>query len=165
MFTWAEKADSSKSMLGTLFIGAAVEAVDRALGSALVEGAIAVVGAPRLTRALSDRGRSVVAIGDYRRAVRRTRVTGACASALALPFGDGALAAVVGAGAGTTTAWPELLREWSRAVAEGGVAVMVDRAAGPELSRRAMCGGMMDLEQRAAGRTIVTSGLVARNPG
>lgn len=150
-------------MVAGLFIGATANAVERALVD--TRGAIAVIGSARLARALAERGRRVVAIEDAPRALRRKRVDGAYATAAALPVRNGALAAVVGVGAGSVPAWAELLREWSRVVEEGGAVVMVDRGARPELSRRALCGGLMDIEQRAAGRTIVTRGLVAKIPG
>ena len=150
-------------MVAGLFIGATADAVDRALAG--TRGTVAVVGLPRLARALAERGRRVVAIADAPRALRRKRVDGAYASGAALPMQDSALAAVVGVGAGSVPAWAELLREWSRVVEEGGAVVMVDRGARPELSRRALCGGLMDLEQRVAGRTVITRGLVAKIPG
>lgn len=53
-----------------------------------------------------------------------------------------------------------MLAEWSRAVADGGLVVLVDRAPSIELSRRALCGGLAELQQRPAGRMTVTSGIV-----
>ena len=52
------------------------------------------------------------------------------------------------------------LRDWSRVTRDGGVLVFVDRGQAPEASRRALCGGLTEIQQRHAGRTIVTSGLV-----
>jgi hypothetical protein len=150
-------------MIGSLFIGATADAVESALAG--VEGEVAVLASPRLARALDERGRAVIAVTPELRSLRRARVRGVYAGAGALPFADASLGAVVGLGAGTSDDWPELVREWSRAVVEGGAVVLVDRGSRPELSRRALCGGLMDLEQRAAGRTGVTSGLVAKIPG
>jgi len=150
-------------MIGELFIRTTVEAVERALAG--TSGQIAVVGPVRLAGALTKRGHSAIALVADPRSLRRKHLDGACAGAAALPVGDGAFGAIVGAGAGSSTEWLELLLEWTRVVVEGGAVVMVDRGARPELSRRALCGGLMDIEQRTAGRTVVTSGLVAKIPG
>jgi hypothetical protein len=40
------------------------------------------------------------------------------------------------------------------------VLVLVDRGRAAEASRRALCAGLTELEQRHAGRLVVTSGLV-----
>jgi len=45
-------------------------------------------------------------------------------------------------------------------VRDGGAIVLVDRGRAPDASRRALCGGLTELEQRRAGRVVVTSGLV-----
>jgi hypothetical protein len=39
--------------------------------------------------------------------------------------------------------------------------VMIDRGHAPEASRRALCAGLSELEQRHVGRVVVTSGLVS----
>ena len=39
--------------------------------------------------------------------------------------------------------------------------VFVDRSKAPEASRRALCAGLSEIEQRHAGRAIVTSGVVS----
>jgi hypothetical protein len=40
------------------------------------------------------------------------------------------------------------------------VIAFVDRGHAPEASRRALCAGLSELEQRHAGRNVITSGLV-----
>jgi len=150
-------------VLSSLFIGPTAALVDDVL--AAVVGTVAVIGAPKLARALSERGRSVIAVADVPRSLKRLRGAGISAAAQSLPVGDGALAAAVGVGAGALDQWEELVREWSRAVVEGGCVVMIDRGPAAELSRRALCAGLMDIRQRSAGRVIATSGWVAKLPG
>ena len=131
-------------MLGSLFIGPTATLVDAALtqvDGARADGTVAVVGPPRLARALSERGRSVVAVSAQPRSLKRLRESGVYAAPGSLPVADGTLAAVVGVGAGSTDHWEELVREWSRAVADGGCVVLVDRGSPSELTRRALCGG------------------------
>ena len=72
----------------------------------------------------------------------------------------GAVAAVIGADLATSEAWAAQLQAWSRIVRDGGVVVLVDRGHAAEASRRALCAGLTEIEQRQDGRTVVTSGLV-----
>ncbi len=147
-------------MLDGLFLGPAVDAVAEALRSAPA-GTIAVVDQPDLARKLAERHLPVIAIdGDKRPLKKRKAPAAARARGDVLPVGDRALGALVGWGAGTRADWGEVLVEWSRAVKDGGVIVMVDRAPSTELSRRALCGGLAELQQRPAGRLVVTSGMV-----
>ncbi|HEY5951873.1 MAG TPA: hypothetical protein VIV40_40535, partial [Kofleriaceae bacterium] len=73
---------------------------------------------------------------------------------------DRSLAAVIGVDVATDDGWETTLREWSRVVRDGGAIVIVDRGHAPEASRRALCSGLTEIEQRHAGRVVVTSGLV-----
>jgi len=57
--------------------------------------------------------------------------------------------------------WEEALRGWSRVVRDGGAIVFVDRGHAHEASRRALCGGLTEIEQRRAGRAVITSGVVS----
>ena len=50
---------------------------------------------------------------------------------------------------------------WARLVRDGGVLVLVDRGAPAVASRRALAAGVTDLEQRSAGRMVITSGVVS----
>ena len=150
------------SVLDRFLIGPAVEAVVEALRAAPT-GPIAVVGQPRLARKLGERGVSVLAVGEPSdgRALRKLKaVPPAQAREDALPLGDRSLAALIGWGSGARADWAEVLAEWSRAIADGGLLVMVDRGAPTELSRRALCAGLAELQQRPAGRLVVTSGIV-----
>ena len=45
-------------------------------------------------------------------------------------------------------------------VRDGGAIVFVDRGHAPEASRRALSAGLCEIEQRHAGRVVVTSGIV-----
>lgn len=177
-------------MLSGLFRGAVAEIVDEALATALggeasraAGGAlprVAVVGDVALGRALqairkkpapgaraAEGGRVpfelVIVAEPGARAARKLEgvVTGAPAQ---LPVGDGELAAVVGVGALApehATTVHRLLGEWVRAVRDGGAVVLVDRAARTLATRRALCAGLTEIEQRSSGRAIVTSGLVS----
>jgi hypothetical protein len=132
-------------MLSLLFVTQTVEAIDEALRSAGVgagKGRVAVIGPPRVKRALAGRGHEVVS----------------------LPAEEGSLAGVVGFGAGARADWEALLADWIRGLGDGGALVLVDRAKATELSRRALCGGLAEIQQRRSGRTWVTSGLVTRVP-
>lgn len=132
-------------MLSRLFVTQTVEAIDEALRSAGVgvgKGRVAVIGPPRVRRALAGRGHDVVS----------------------MPADDGSLAGVVGFGAGAREDWAALLADWSRGLGDGGALVLVDRAPAAEVSRRALCGGLAEIQQRRTGRTWVTSGLVTRIP-
>ena len=151
-------------MLDGWFLGPAIDAVAETLRAA-PPGPVAVIGQPRLARGLAERGRTVLLVDAERRAERavrklRDRVSTIQARPEALPIADGALAALVGWGAGTRGDWEDVLAEWSRALADGGLLVMLDRAPATELSRRALCSGLAELQQREAGRMTVTSGIV-----
>jgi hypothetical protein len=145
-------------MLDGLFLGAAIDAVAEALGDA--SGPIAVIGQPRLGRALAERGLEVIVVDDEVKPLRKLKSAKLVARGDALPVADHALGALVGWGVGARADWAVVLAEWSRAVADGGVVVMVDRASSTELSRRALCSGLCELQQRPAGRLVVTSGIV-----
>ena len=150
-------------MLSTLFIAQLVRAVAEALAAAgAPAGAVGVIDQARLARALGERGHPVLLVGTRPRSLRRARGRRVYGARAALPVRDAALAALVGLGAGDETAWEDELGEWSRAVADGGALVVVDRCPPGEASRRALCAGLVDIEQRAAGRLVVTSGRVAR---
>lgn len=116
-----------------LFVTPVVTAIVEALDAANATGKVAVVDNTKLAHALAEK-REVVAVGKHEMA----------------SLADKSLAAVIG---GDVTAC-------TRAVREGGVIVLVDRGNAPEASRRALCAGLMDIEQRHAGRVVVTSGRV-----
>jgi hypothetical protein len=105
---------------------------------AALDGAapVLVVGAPGLARVLARRGVRAFAVH----------------AAADVPARDGALGGLVLVRA------PDAPDEWRRALRPGGAVVVV--AAGPEaeLARRALCAGLVDPEQRRAGRLVVTSG-------
>jgi hypothetical protein len=148
-------------MLSNLFVTQTLSAVEEALASAGVSGAIVVVGQPRLARGLAEYRQPVVSIADRVKLLRKVPRP-VCAGAARVPVADGAVAAVVGVGAGERDDWVPLLAEWSRTVRDGGALVLVDRQVPSEVGRRALCGGLSEIQQRQAGRTVVTSGLVTR---
>lgn len=141
-------------MLDGLWIASAAPAIDAALDSMGSEGPIAVLGHPRLARALSALDRAVTLVG----AGGKKAIAGAREALPRAPE----FAAIVGVGIGEDPVWSATLAGWAAATVDGGGLVMVDRGPAVELSRRALCAGLTALEQRVAGRWIVTSGLVSR---
>jgi hypothetical protein len=150
-------------VLGSLFIAHLVDAVSAALAPMDRADPIAVIGPPRLARALVDRGHKVIFVAAKLKSLRRVEGARLYGAASALPIADGAVAATVTVAADPgDDDWAEALREWCRVVSDGGLLVMVERAARVELSRRALCAGLADVQQREAGRNIVTSGVVVK---
>ncbi|MEO8701080.1 MAG: hypothetical protein ABI867_13610 [Kofleriaceae bacterium] len=142
-------------MLDGLFVTPAVTAIVDALGTPNAEGTIAVVGNARLANALRAT-RTVIPVGLSARAAKK--LAGAVPDTSAIE--PGTLAAVIGVDVASDEAWETTLRAWSRIVRDGGAVVLVDRGRAPEASRRALCAGLTELEQRHAGRAVITSGLV-----
>ena len=145
-------------MLDGLFVTPAVTAIAEALASAAVPadaGPIAVVGDARIAAALAQ-ARDVIPIGLPPRAAKKLPRHLPDTSSL----DAGSLHALVGAGIADDDAWIETLRAWVRVVRDGGAIVFVDRGHAQEASRRALCAGLAELEQRRAGRAVITSGLV-----
>lgn len=146
-------------MLDALFITPAATAVAEALAASSSRGTLAVIGNAKLAAALaaSRKGDEVVPIGMTARAAKK--LTNALADLSGI--GDRSLAGVVGIDIAVDDGWEITLREWTRVVRDGGTLVFVDRGHAPEASRRALCAGLTEIQQRHVGRTIVTSGLVA----
>lgn len=139
-------------MLDGLFVTPAVTAIGEALASAHATGTIAVVGHAKIAAALATANREVLSVGLPPRAAKKLPSALADLSSVA----DASLAAVIGVDVPSAAT----LAEWSRVVRDGGVLVLVDRGNAPEASKRALCAGLTELEQRHAGRVVVTSGLV-----
>ena len=123
----------------SLFTGHAADEVRAALDRAGVSGRVAVIDNDRLARRLGAGGREVV------------QVDGGA-------LGEGGFGAVVAGGLARAEDWLEKIAAWCCAVAPGGLVVLGDRGQATELSRRALCGGLTAVEQRAAGRVLVTAG-------
>jgi hypothetical protein len=147
-------------MLGDLFVTSAVSAISEALSSANAKGTLAVIGNAKLASALAavrkGAGGEVLPIGLSARAAKK--LTNALADLSSLDARS--LGAVIGMDLATDDGWELTLRDWTRVVADGGTLVFVDRGHAAEASRRALCGGLTEIQQRHVGRTIVTSGLV-----
>jgi hypothetical protein len=139
-----------------LFVTPTVTAIGEALASARIEGRLAVIGNAKLATALAGARHDVVPIGLSERAARR--VTNALADLSSL--GERSLGAVVGADLAIDDGWQLVLRDWIRVVRDGGAIIFLDRGHAPEASRRALCAGLCEIEQRQVGRTVITSGLV-----
>ena len=139
-----------------LFVSGAASAVREALTAAAVTGPVAVVGAPKIARLLRDAGLNTVAVGDRSRPLRKLSGAAARARADALPLATGAAGAAVLAEPVEDTT----LRESTRIVRPDGLVALVSRADTVELTTRALCGGLMEIEQRQAGRIAVISGRV-----
>jgi hypothetical protein len=146
-------------MLDRLFVAPAIKTIDEALGSARVEpGArLAVVGNAKLAGALRKRG-DVVPVGLSARAAKK--LPHALTDLRTIE--DATLAAVVGVDVTSVDDWQPTLREWARVTRDGGAIVLVDHGVrhSAEASRRALCAGLTELEQRRVGRLVITSGLV-----
>jgi hypothetical protein len=143
-------------VLDGLFVTPAVTAIAEALASTRADGKLAVVGNAKIATALTEAKRDVVPIAMSARAAKK--LTNALADLSST--GDRSLAAVIGVDIASDDGWELTLREWSRVVRDGGAIVFVDRGHAPEASRRALCSGLSEIEQRHAGRVVVTSGLV-----
>ncbi len=59
-------------------------------------------------------------------------------------------------------AWEATLRAWCRLVRDGGLVVLVDRGHAVDRDATRAVRGLTELEQRHAGRAVVTSGLVTQ---
>jgi hypothetical protein len=143
-------------VLDGLFVAPAVTAIAEALASAkATEGALVVVGNAKLATALKET-REVIAVAMSPRAQKKLGTTLADTGTIA----TGSAAAVIGVDVIDDTEWATTLREWSRVVRDGGAIVIVDKGSADEASRRALCAGLTEIEQRHAGRSVITSGLV-----
>ena len=146
-------------MLDGLFVGPAVQAVAEALVSSHTDAAqdiVTVVGHAKLAQALAKK-QTVLAVGLTERAAKK--FPGALADLASVATGS--IAAVIGVDVASDDDWEAALREWTRVVRDGGAIIFVDRGHAPEASRRALCSGLTELEQRRSGRLVVTSGLVS----
>jgi hypothetical protein len=147
---------SRAPVLDGLFVTPAVTAIAEALASTRADGKLAVIGNAKLATALTEAKRDVVPIAMSARAAKK--LTNALADLSSIE--DRSLGAVIGVDIATDDAWETTLREWTRVVRDGGTLVFVDRGHAPEASRRALCVGLSEIEQRHAGRVVVTSGLI-----
>jgi hypothetical protein len=143
-------------VLDGLFVTPAVTAITEALAALHAEGAIAVVGNAKLAVALGA-AREVIPVGLSPRGAKKLR--GKARELVALE--PASLAGVVGVDLATDAHWEDALRGWSRVVRDGGAIVIVDRGHAFEASRRALCGGLTEIEQRRVGRSVITSGVVS----
>jgi hypothetical protein len=153
-------------VLAGLFVTPAVTAIKDALTSAKIEGSLAVVGNAKLATAIGaavSRGASpvgsidVIPVGLSARAAKKLPRAIADLSSVE----NGSLAALIGVEIAADENWQATLRDWARVVRDGGVIIIVDRGHPHEASRRALCGGLSEIEQRHAGRAVITSGLVS----
>ncbi len=143
-------------MLDGLFVTPSVTAIAEALASAHADGKLAVVGNAKLATALAGADREITAVALSPHAAKKVTTALADLSAIA----DRSLDAVIGVDVAVDDGWELTLRDWQRVVRDGGAIVLVDRGRAPEASRRALCAGLTELEQRHVGRVVVTSGLV-----
>src|SRR5258705_13958464 len=143
-------------MLGGLFIASTVSAVRAALASAGTDATakVVVVGDVKLGKALRAEGLAAIVVAAKPPRGVPDAITGTPSR---IPLADGGAAALVGVGTVTDRA---ALTEWCRVVRDGGAVILVDRGAPESATRAALCAGLTEIEQRAAGRLTVTSGLV-----
>lgn len=142
-------------MLDGLFVTPAVTAINDALASAKADGVIIVVGHAKLAQALKEK-REVIAVGMSARSAKKLGATAPDTTGL----DAGSAVAVIGVDVVDDEAWVATLREWTRVLRDGGAIVIVDKRQPDEASRRALCAGLTEIEQRHAGSRIITSGLV-----
>src|SRR5262249_13642921 len=126
-FTWKKKARLVREALRS----AGVDAAAAGVGDA-VAVAIAVVDRPALARLLAD---GHAAPGATVAAVARADVRAGAA-----------LGAIVGEPKSDAE-----LDAWAAAVRPGGVVAVVGRGPREDASRRVLCAGLVDIEQRVAG--------------
>lgn len=145
-------------MLGGLFIASTVSAVRAALASAgtAATATVIVVGDAKLGKALRAEGVAATVVSAKPPRGMTDAITGTPAS---IPVPDGSAAALVGVSASGASDHAALA-EWCRIVRDGGAVILVDRGAPEAATRAALCAGLTEIEQRAAGRITVTSGLV-----
>ena len=143
-------------MLDGLFVTPAVTAITEALRSAKATGTLAVVGNAKLATALGA-DHDVVPVGLSARAAKKLPRTLADLSSVE----PASLAAVIGVDVSTAADWQATLHAWARVVRDGGALILVDRGRPHDASRRALCAGLTEIEQRQAGRAVITSGLVS----
>jgi hypothetical protein len=145
-------------MLDGLFVAPAVAAITEALGT--VDGTIAVIGDAKLAQALAAK-HTVIAVAMSARAAKKLpKPLAATAVDSVAAIDPASLAAVIGVDITDDETWSDTLRTWTRATRDNGIVVLVDKGHAAEASRRALCAGLTELEQRHAGRAVVTSGLV-----
>ncbi len=144
------------AVLDGLFLTPAVTAITEALTSANATGTLVVVGNAKLATALKQRY-EVIPVGLSPRAAKKLGAALADTSTL----DAGSCAAVIAVDLATEATGEATLREWSRVVCDGGTIVLVDRGHPVQASRLALCAGLSEIEQRHAGRVVVTSGLVS----
>jgi hypothetical protein len=121
------------------------------------DGPVAVVGAPGLAKLLREQGRNVLAVAPTDRSLKPFRGGALRAQREALPVLDGALTALVALDDATDPA----VVEWSRSVRDAGIVILLGDEAEAS-SRRALCAGLVDIEQRSSGRFVLTSGRVKK---
>jgi hypothetical protein len=143
-------------VLDGLFVTPAVTAISEALRSAKAAGTLAVVGNAKLANALTAQ-HDVLPIGLSARAAKKLPRHLADFATVE----PASLAAVIGVDLATADDWQRTLAAWSRAVRDGGAIILVDRGHPHDASRRVLCAGLNEIEQRHAGRSVITSGLVS----
>jgi len=143
-------------VLDGLFVTPAVTAITEALEAARAGGTLAVIGNAKLATALGS-AREVIPVALSARAAKKLPRTIADLTTIE----PASLAAVIGVDIATASDWEATIRAWARVVRDGGALVFVDRGHPHEASRRALCGGLCEIEQRRAGRAVITSGLVS----
>ena len=145
-------------MLDGLFVAPAVAAITEALGD--TSGVIAVIGDAKIAQAIAAKY-TVIAVGISGRAAKKLpKALAETAKDSVASIDPGSLAAVIGVNVTEDDGWVETLRSWTRAVRDEGTLVLIDKSHATEASRRTLCAGLTELEQRHAGRAVVTSGLV-----
>ena len=143
-------------MLERLFLGPVAAVVDALLTTASPTESLAVGGRVRLDALLSTRARLIV-VDAKAKPLRRVKGVAVVALPDALPLVPRCLSGLVC----TQPETPEQLRELLSYLRDRGTIVMLGAGSEQRASGLALAGGMMDIGQCRAGRTLLTSGVAA----
>lgn len=130
--TWGRRAEAALALLGE------------------TAGPLVVVEALPLAKVLSELGKRPVLCSQRAATLKRWPGESALIEGGALPFAPGSIGALI-----VTEAWEA---GWVDVLAERGKLVSLVPEARTEATRRALCAGLIDLEQRPAGRIHATAG-------
>jgi SAM-dependent methyltransferase len=140
-------------VLDSLFAARTVSSIQEAVGEL---GKVAVIGNVRIARALAEHAaKAWIVDADEQKLKRLGRGEPVCASPAKLPFDDGQLDTLIAIDVARQGDPAASLAEWRRVVKPGGVIAIVDRGPSAEISGRLLCAGLLDIEQRDAGRALV----------
>jgi len=143
-------------MLERLFSGPVAVALSERLASVSAGGWIAAVDVVTLVHKIEVQAPLIV-VERRAKALRKVRLPALVAAPDALPFAPRALAALIC----PLPPSRESLLQASSVVADGGLVIAVGVGDAREAATTMLSTGLMDLQQRRVGRTVICSGVVA----